>query len=102
MHKAIVGDRVLHHAIINILYPLYDKIFIHNSFSCRIDKGNHKGVQALKSMLLRASKNDKRNVFVLKCDIEKFFNSIDHQVLIATLRSRIKDERLMGLLVGQV
>jgi RNA-directed DNA polymerase len=99
IHKAIVRDRVLHHAIMNILYPYYDKVFIHNSFSCRIGKGNHKGVEALRSMVQKESNNDTRQVFVLKCDIEKFFDSIDHDILIKILKTRIKDGKLMNLLV---
>lgn len=99
IHKAIVRDRVLHHAIMNILYPLYDKIFIHNSFSCRVGKGTHKGVDAMRSMLLKASNNNTKNVFILKCDIQKFFDSVDHNILIRILRERIKDEKLMNLLI---
>ena len=69
IHKAQVRDRVLHHAIMGILYPLYEKTFIHNSFSCRIGKGTHKGVEALRGMLYKASKNNTRNVYILKCDM---------------------------------
>ena len=98
IHKAQVRDRVLHHAIMGILYPLYEKIFIHNSFSCRIGKGTHKGVEALRSMLYKASKNNTRNVYILKCDIEKFFDSINHEILLSILSSRIKDTELMSLL----
>lgn len=98
IHKALVRDRVLHHAIMGILYPLYDKTFIHNSFSCRIGKGTHKGVDALRSMLYKASKNNTRNVYILKCDIEKFFDSISHEILLDALHSRIKDQKLMDLL----
>lgn len=98
IHKAIVRDRVLHHAVMNILYPLYDKTFIHNSFSCRVGKGTHKGVQALRSMLLKVSKNNTRNAFVLKCDIRKFFDSVDHDILLTILNERIKDVKLMSLL----
>jgi RNA-directed DNA polymerase len=99
IHKAVVRDRVLHHAIMGILYPLYDKIFIHNSFSCRVGKGTHKGVQALRSTLLKASKNNTKTVFILKCDIQKFFNSIDHDILIDILKKLVKDEKLMNLLI---
>lgn len=98
IHKAVVRDRVLHHAIMGTLYPLYDKIFIHNSFSCRVGKGTHKGVQALRSMLWKASKNNTRTVYVLKCDIQKFFDSIDHDILLSILKKLIKDEPLMNLL----
>jgi retron-type reverse transcriptase len=102
IHKARVRDRVLHHAIMGILYPLYEKTFIHNSFSCRIGKGTHKGVNALRSMLYKASKNNTRNVHILKCDIEKFFDSINHEILLSVLSSRIKDQELMNLLTEVV
>jgi len=99
IHKAVVRDRVLHHAIMNILYPYYDKAFIYNSFSCRIGKGNHKGVEALRSMVQKESNNDTRQVFILKCDIKKFFDSVDHDTLVTILKTRVKDEKLMKLLV---
>lgn len=102
IHKAVVRDRVLHHAIMGILYPLYDKIFIHNSFSCRVGKGTHKGVQVLRSMLWKASRNNTRTVFILKCDIQKFFDSIDHDILLSILRKTIKDEQLVNLLTEVV
>lgn len=102
IHKAQVRDRVLHHAVMSILYPLYEKTFIHNSFSCRVGKGTHKGVEALRSMLYKASKNNTRNAYILKCDIEKFFDSINHEILLSILRSRIKDQELMNLLTEVV
>lgn len=98
IHKAIVRDRVLHHAIMNILYPLYDKTFIDNSFSCRVGKGTHKGVDAVRSMARKVSRNNTRPCYFLKCDIEKFFDSINHDILIGILRKRIRDDRLMNLL----
>ena len=44
IHKASVRDRLLHHAIYRILYPYFDKKFIHDSYSCRINKGTHKAI----------------------------------------------------------
>ena len=98
IHKANVRDRVLHHAIMRTLYPIYEKTFINNSFSCRIGKGTHKGVQALRSMLYKASKNNTRNVYILKCDIEKFFDSVNHEILLSILQLKIKDKDLLNLL----
>lgn len=99
IHKATVKDRVVHHAIMHTLYPLYDKTFIDNSFSCRVGKGTHKGVLALKNMIIKSSKNNTRTVYILKCDVEKFFDSVHHIILIEILRQRIKDEKLMRLLI---
>lgn len=98
IHKANVRDRVLHHAIMRTLYPIYENTFINNSFSCRIGKGTHKGVQALRSMLYKASKNNTRNVYILKCDIEKFFDSVNHEILLSILQLKVKDKDLLNLL----
>ncbi len=99
IHKATVRDRVVHHAIMHTLYPLYDKTFINNSFSCRVGKGTHKGVLALRSMIAKASKNNTQTVYILKCDVEKFFDSVHHIILIDILRKRIRDKKLMDLLI---
>jgi len=98
IHKAEVRDRVLHHAIFRILNPLFEKTFIADSFSCRIDKGTHKGVLAVERMIRKESQNYTRPCFVLKCDIEKFFNSVDHETLLAVLKKSIIDTDTIWLL----
>ena len=76
IHKASVRDRVLHHAVFKILNPVFEPSFIHTSFSCRINKGTHKGIIALSKMLNKVSKNNTNKCFVLKCDIKKFFDTV--------------------------
>lgn len=98
IHKAIVRDRVLHHAIFKVLNEIFEPTFIPYSFSCRIGKGTHKGVQALSSMVRKVSRNYTSPCIALKCDIRKFFDSIDHQILLSILRKRIKDQDLLWLL----
>ena len=98
IHKASVRDRVLHHAIFRILSPIFDKTFIPSSFSCRIGKGTHKGVLAIENMIRAESRNFTRPCFVLKCDVRKFFNTVDHQKLLLILRKRIADTDTMWLL----
>ena len=98
IHKAIVRDRIVHHAIFNILNPIFDKTFIANSFSCRIMKGSHKGVEVVAKMLKKESHNNSRSCYALKCDIQKFFDSIDHQTLTFFLSRRIQDEKMIWLL----
>ena len=98
IHKATVRDRVLHHAVFKILNPIFEPTYIHNSFSCRIDKGNHKGVEALAHMLRQTSKNNTKTCFVLKCDIRKFFDSIDHDILTDLIQRKIRDKDAVNLL----
>lgn len=98
IHKATVRDRVLHHAIFRVLNPVFEPTFIPTSFSCRIGKGNHKGMRTLAEMLRAESRNNTRPCFVLKCDIRKFFDSIDHNTLLDILSRRIRDKDVMWLL----
>ena len=98
IHKASVRDRLLHHAIYRVLYPHFDKKFIADSYSCRIGKGTHKAIHRFRQFAYKVSKSNTRTCWVLKCDIKKFFASVDHETLNAILRRRIKDEHIFVLL----
>ena len=92
IHKACIKDRVVHQALYRILYHIYDKSFIHNSYSCRNNKGAHRGVKRLEEFVRKESQNYSRNIWVLKCDISKFFDSIDHEILKNILFNKNLDE----------
>ena len=98
IHKAIVLDRVLNQAIFRILYPIFDKHFISDSYSSRVKKGTHEASRRLFIALRKKSENWKRPVFVLKCDIRKFFANIDHEILMEILQDYIPDENILKLL----
>lgn len=98
IHKASVGDRVLHRALYRRLYPFFDRTFIHDSYSCRNDKGTHRALKRFTVLARRASANHRRTAWVLKCDIRKFFASIDHEILMGVLNSRIGDKRIVWLI----
>jgi len=98
IHKATVRDRVLHHAIFRILNPIFEPTFISHSFSCQIGKGTHKGINALKKMMVGVSNNNRKSCFALKCDIKKFFGSVDHEILLAIIKKRIKDTKALWLI----
>src|SRR3989344_330374 len=98
IHKASVRDRLLHHAVYRILYPLFDRTFVSDSFSCRVNKGTHKALNRFRSFFRKVSKNNTKTCWVLKCDIKKFFENIDHQILLAILRKYIFDKSIIGLL----
>ncbi len=97
IHKATVRDRLLHHAIHRKLYPLFDQVFIADSFSCRVEKGTHKAMDRFRAFVRQVSKNDTRTCWALKLDIRKFFASIDHDLLLSILYQRIPDLELMSL-----
>lgn len=98
IHKAAVRDRLLHHAVYRTLYPFFEKTFIADSYSCRLGKGTHRALNRLRAMAFRASENHTRTAWVLKCDIKKFFASIDHEVLLNILKEYIPDENIIWLL----
>jgi RNA-directed DNA polymerase len=94
IHIASVRDRLLYQAVHQALYQVFDSSLIHDIYSSRVDKGTHRGVQRLEEFARRASANHTRSAFVLKCDIRKFFDSIDHRILFELISRRITDERL--------
>ena len=91
IHKACVRDRVAHQALFRILYPVFDAGFIFDSYSCRFGKGTHRAVLRLQTFARRLSENYRKPVFVLKCDVKKFFDSIDQQTLTALMNRKICD-----------
>ena len=101
IHKATVRDRLLHHAIYRILYPYFDPKFIFDSFSCRRSKGTHRAMNRFRQFARAVSQNHTRTVWVLKCDIRKFFANIDHPILMDILKEKIKDVDTVWLL-GEV
>ena len=98
IYKACVRDRVLHHALFRILYPIFDKNFIWHSYSCRIGKGTHKAVDKLELFARKASWNIKRKGYALKCDIKKFFDSIDQEILLEIIKRKIDDQSTIWLI----
>jgi retron-type reverse transcriptase len=87
-------DRIIHHALIQVLEPIYDKILIYDTYASRKDKGTHAAVDRLTQFLRGA--ND--NMFVFHGDVRKFFDNIDHETLITILRRKIADERVITLI----
>jgi len=98
IHKSSVQDRLLHHAVHRILYPFFDRKFIFDSYSCRLDKGTHRAINRFRSFAYKASRNHTKTCWVLKCDIRKFFENINHDLLLSILQHRISDRETMLLL----
>ena len=101
IHKATVRDRLLHHAIYRVLYPFFDRTFISDSFSCRNAKGTHGALDRFRDFTYRVSKNNTKTCWVLKCDIKKFFASIDQKTLLDILKFYIPNTDIIWLL-GEV
>ena len=89
--EAPFRDRVVHHALINVIEPVFENIFIENSFACRKGKGSHRAVLLVREYL-------KRHRFYLKLDIEKYFENINHKKLVEIIAEEIADEEVIGLI----
>ncbi|PIT86617.1 MAG: hypothetical protein COU33_02150, partial [Candidatus Magasanikbacteria bacterium CG10_big_fil_rev_8_21_14_0_10_43_6] len=87
-------DHIVHHALHNYLEQIYDPTFIHDSFACRKGKGTHKGFARLKRFVNMHKQND----YFMKCDISKYFYSIDQHTLMAVFKRKIKDQKLLWLI----
>jgi len=96
--KAGVRDRVVHQALFRVLYDIFDRRFIHDSYSCRFNKGAHAGVGRLIDFCRRLSRNYSRPIYVLKCDVKKFFASIDKNILLGLVEKSISDVDTLGLI----
>ncbi len=108
IHASIFRDRIVHHAIVNILNPIYEKIFIYDSFASRKNKGSHNAINRFESFIKKVSSNGKLikdsfnnnsiQGYVLKTDFKHYFDSVNHEVLIKILRKKIGDEDLINLI----
>ncbi len=84
-------DRVVHHAICNLIDPILERRLIWDTYACRVGKGAHSAVK-------RAQFFANNYAYFLKCDISKYFQSIDHEVLKSLLRGILKDEKLLSMI----
>lgn len=98
IHKAKVIDRVLHHVTYRVLYPFFDRKFIFDSYSSRKGKGTHAAIARFEKFARALSKNNTKTVWILKCDIHKFFDSVNHEKLISFLKQKIYCEKTISLL----
>jgi hypothetical protein len=86
-------DRIIHHAVMNVLEPVFERQFIFHTYACRKGKGTHAAVKF-------AFSTGKANPYFLKLDMRKYFDSIDHAVLKSQLVRLIKDKKIISLLFG--
>ena len=87
---AAFRDRVVHHALINVLEPIYERTFIFDSYATRKGKGTHLAISRAQHFL-------RQSPWFFKTDIDKYFDSIQHNKLIAILERKVKDAQLLSI-----
>jgi len=84
-------DRVVHHAVCNILEPVFERSFIYDSYACRKNKGAHIAMKRVQSF-------SRKRQYFMKADVSKFYESVDHAVLKNLLGKKIRDPKLKNLM----
>lgn len=87
-------DRVVHHALVRIIEPLFERKFIDHSYACRKGRGTHAAVHHVQSEIRKTT----GKAYVLKGDIKSYFSSVNHDVLKRILRRTIRDKKTLWLL----
>jgi len=96
--KSAFRDRVIHHAICNLIAPILGKQFIHDSYANQIGKGTLKAIERFEKFKRKVSKNNTKKCFILKADIKHYFKEVDHNILIEIIKRKIKDKKVIWLI----
>lgn len=93
-------DRVFHHALVSVIEPLFDKSFIDNAYACRKSKGTHFAMKRMKKFLqaARSFHGDQTPIYILQCDISKFFPSISWDILISLVQKQVKNPKVFDII----
>lgn len=99
IHALHYRDRVVQHCLCDeVLKPILDKKLVYDNSACRIGKGTHFAIGRVSSFLHDYYNKHGANGYFLKCDVSKFFDSIDHDILKEKLKKVIADNRVLALL----
>lgn len=96
--KSDFRDRIVHHAICNVIEPIFDNGFIYDSYANRKWKGSLKALERFDFFKGKVSQNNTKDCYILKADIKHYFDDVDHDVLISIIKNKIKDSRVMWLI----
>jgi retron-type reverse transcriptase len=96
--KSDFRDRIIHHTILNILEPIFDKSFIYDSCANRKGKGNLFAIKRFESFKRKITNNLKSEAFCLKADIKHYFQEVNHKILIEIIKRKIKDKKVIWLI----
>jgi len=96
--KSDFRDRIIHHAICNIIEPILDRPIIYDSYANRKGKGTLKAIERFDYFKRKVTKNNHRKAYCFKADIKQYFENVDHNILIQILSKKIKDKKLIKLI----
>lgn len=88
-------DRIIHHLVYNYISSIFEKIFIHDSYSCRTGKGTSYGVKRIDSFNRKCSQNYKKDCYILKLDISGYFMSINKEILHKQIKRVLQNKEVV-------
>lgn len=97
IHKAAVRDRVVHQALYDIWQPLFEKKFFFDSYSSRLEKGTLRAIMRFLTFVRKTNRNGRQEAWVFHGDVDDFFGSIDHEILLVNFARTIKDPHYFNL-----
>lgn len=90
-------DRIIHHALVNILQPIFEPTFIHDSYASRKGKGTLPAIERFEEFKRQVTRNNTRRGYALKADIHRYFDTVDRQMLLRIIAKRIRDRDVLWL-----
>ncbi|MEK6855720.1 MAG: reverse transcriptase/maturase family protein [Nanoarchaeota archaeon] len=96
--KSDFRDRIVHHALINVIKPFLEKLFIYDSCANQMRKGTTFALKRFRKFQRKVTQNFSQGAFCFKADIKHYFQEIDHEILINILRKKIADEEVIWLI----
>lgn len=97
INKAQVRDRIVHQIIFDYLTNIFEPVFISESYSSRVGKGQYKAIDNLR-YFIKLSTSNKNSCYILKCDVKKYFDSVDHAVLLNIITEKIEDGDILEII----
>lgn len=91
-------DRIVHHLLVNHLEPIWEPVFIFDSYACRKGKGTHAAVKRLQHFMRQATQSGYRNAYYIHLDVKSFFISINKRILYDLLKQKETDADILRLL----
>ncbi len=96
--KSEFRDRIIHHALVRVIEPIFDKSFINGCCANRIGKGTLYALKLFDKYQRKVTRNNSRIAFCLKADIKHYFHEVNHEILIEIIKRKISDKKVIWLI----
>lgn len=95
--KAAVRDRIIHQIVFDYLSEIFEPNFISDSYASRLNKGSYKALRAFQ-YFIKLNQHPQKACFVLKCDVKKYFDNINHEILLRLIKARVADDKVFSII----